>query len=700
LLQSFNGANGSAPNGLTQGTDGKFYGTTQGGGANGQGTFFSIVPGGTLVTLYGFCSQTNCADGYAPNPGLIQGTDGNFYGTTSDNAQANQCLSGGCGTVFKVTPTGTLTNLYAFPTTSGNPPYAPYGPFAGLVQGTDGNFYGTTGFGGNTTCPDGESVSCGTVFQITPGGTLTTLYDFCGQPDCPDGYNPSGLTLGRDGNFYGTTPLGGDVVCINNPHNLPCGGTVFKITPGGTLITLHRFIGVDGNEPSALVQGSDGNFYGITWLGGANNAGTIFRISPEGAFITLYSFAQTSTSASPDPDGLVQAANGTFYGTTAGGGANNDGTVFSFSIGLGGTTSATTTLGLSPATVSVGATGPVVMTATVAPTSGSGTPTGVADFFNGSDEIGFANLSGGVATFTYNPGSLALGTYQVTAIYSGDGTFATSTSSAETLTISSLPAAATPSFSPAAGSYNSAQTVTIADATAGTTIYFTDDGTIPTTSSEVYNGPITVSSTETLNAIAASSSYLSSAVASATYTITLTPDYQLSVTPSTLTIVAGQSGTANFTVTPMNGFNSQVSFACSGLPSGATCSFTPASVTPSAGNPVSSTLIVSTTAASAALGQRPFSNYRIYVYALFLPFGVTFSIAFRGKPGHRGLHFVGVSALLVLAAGLTSCGSSSIAGNPGTAGTPPGTSTATVTASTSGTGAINHTIILTITITQ
>jgi hypothetical protein len=242
------------------------------------------------------------------------------------------------------------------------------------------------------------------------------------------------------------------------------------------------------------------------------------------------------------------------------------------------------------------------MTATVAPTSGSGTPTGVVAFFNGSGEVGSSNLSGGAASFDYNPSSLALNTYPITAVYSGDGTFATSTSSSEILTMNSLPLAATPTFSPGSGTYGSAQMVTINDATTGATIYYTNDGTTPTTSSAVYNGPITVSSTETLQAIAGASGYNNSTVASATYTISLSPDYQLSVTPSTLTIVAGQSGTAKFSVTPMNGFNSQVSFTCSGLPSGATCSFAPSSVTPSGGNPALSTLTISTTALGCQSG--------------------------------------------------------------------------------------------------
>lgn len=534
--------------------------------------------------------------------------------------------------------------------------------------------------------------------MATPSGTLTTLYSFCEQAGCPDGNGPSVLVQGTDGNFYGTT----------SPGLLLGDGTVFKITPAGTLTTLYSFCEQagcpDGSAPSGvLVQGTDGNFYGTTRLGGSGSGpncvgcGTIFKMTPQGTLITLYSFDETDGNG---PDGLAITTNGTIFGTAGSGGASNDGTVFSFSLGIGGTTASATSLNLSPASVTVGSAGPVVMTATVAPASGRGTPTGVVAFFNGSNEVGSTIMSGGVATYNYNPGSLALDTYQISAIYSGDGTFATSTSSVQTLTVSSLPAAATPSFSPAAGSYSSPQTVTITDSTTGATIYFTNDGTTPTTSSEVYNGPITVSSTETLNAIAAASGYLSGAVATATYTISTNPDYKLSVTPSTLTIVAGQSGTAMFTVTPVNGFSSQVTFACSGLPSEATCSFDPPSVTPGGGNPVSSTVTINTTAASAALrGPRRSSSY--LNYELLIPcLGVIFAISTRRKRAFLGLRVFGMFALLVLAAGLTSCGSSSKAGNPGTPGTPAGASTVTVTASASGTGAINQTATLTVTITQ
>lgn len=704
-LHSFNGTDGVGNGaGLLQDSDGTFYCTTTGGGTNGNGTIFSIIPGGSLVTLYSFCSQTGCADGSSPN-GLVQGSNGNFYGTTY-GAGLQECPSS-CGTLFEITPAGALTTLYTFPNgpgISGPSNWPAYEPM-GVVQGTDGNFYGPA-FGGNQLCGLGNDyyAYCGTLFKVTPEGAMTTLYSFCTQPGCTDGFGPSGLVQRTDGNFYGTTEYGGNEcneVALAAPYN-SC-GTVFKITPEGTFTTLHTFDWTDGARGNGLILGSDGNFYGTTVSGGANGAGTIFKITPAGTLITLYSFAGTTSGGqtySDSPNGVVQGASGIFYGTTINGGAHGDGTVFSFSIGIGGTTASTTSLNLSPASVTVGSTGPVVMTATVAPASGSGAPTGVVAFFNGSNELGSAIMSGGVATYNYNPSSLALDTYQISAIYSGDGTFATSTSSAQTLTISSLPAAATPSFSPAAGSYNSPQTVTITDSTSGATIYFTDDGTTPTTSSEVYNGPITVGSTETLKAIAAASGYLSGAVATATYTISTNPDYNLSVTPSSLTIVAGQSGTAMFTVTPMNGFSSQVTFACSGLPSEATCSFNPPSVTPSGGNPVSSTLTINTTAASAALrGPRRSSSY--LNYALLIPcLGVIFATTALRKRTFYGLPVFGMLVLLVLAAGLTSCGSSSKAANPGNPGTPAGASTVSVTASTSGTGAINHTAALTITITQ
>jgi uncharacterized repeat protein (TIGR03803 family) len=328
--------------GLVQATDGNLYGTTQGPvGTSPYGTVFKITLTGTLTTLHYFCSQTDCTDGVYPAAPLIQATDGNLYGTTAGGgANATGCEGFGCGTVFKITPGGTLTTLYSFCSqsacTDGGVPYA------GLVQATNGNFYGTTGSGG--------AHAGGTVFKITSSGTLTTLYTFCSQTDCTDGASPqAGLVQATDGNLYGTTAGGG-------ANATACGiydcGTVFKITPGGALTTLYSFCSQsacsDGDNPvAALIQATDGIFYGTTSEGGANSCflvqtdvgcGTVFKITPGGTLTTLYSFCSQGGSSCTDGAnpyaGLVQDTNGNLYGTTDHGGANGAGTVFSLPLPL------------------------------------------------------------------------------------------------------------------------------------------------------------------------------------------------------------------------------------------------------------------------------------------------------------------------------------------------------------------------------
>jgi uncharacterized repeat protein (TIGR03803 family) len=315
---------------LVQATNGDFYGTTYLGGNTGPvcgdptcGTVFKITPSGTLTTLYAFCSQSGCADGAVTEAALVQATKGNFYGTTYTGGV------NGYGTVFKITPSGTLTSLYSFCSQSGCTDGS--SPLAALVQATNGNFYGTTTGGGAN--------GYGTVFKITPSGTLTTLYSFCSQSGCPDGSLPrAALVQAPSGDFYGTTSGGGN---SNSSCNGGC-GTVFKITPGGTLTTLYSFCSqsgcTDGSTPVAgLVQATDGNFYGTTYSGRSDGYGTIFKITPSGTLTTLYSFcSQSGCMDGEDPEAaLIQATNGNFYGTTLAGGTLDSGTIFRLSVGLG-----------------------------------------------------------------------------------------------------------------------------------------------------------------------------------------------------------------------------------------------------------------------------------------------------------------------------------------------------------------------------
>ncbi len=305
-LHSFEGTDGSFPTGIVLGDDGNFYGTTSNGGSSsncssGCGTVFKITPAGKLTMLYSFGGT----DGSGPYSALIQGADRNFYGTTAYGGSSTNC-STGCGTVFQIISSGTLTVLHSFDGNDGS------GPNAGLVQGRTGIFYGTT-FSGGTT-------SNGTAFEITAKGSFTTLHNFNGT----DGSGIySGLIQGSDGNFYGTSEVGGG---LND-------GTAFDITLGGSVTTLHDFgSGADGSNPTGLVLGSDGNFYGTAQTGGMYFFGMVFKMTPKGVVKTLHSF---NSYDGTDPQcAPIQATNGKFYGTTFGEGPGGYGTLFSISTGL------------------------------------------------------------------------------------------------------------------------------------------------------------------------------------------------------------------------------------------------------------------------------------------------------------------------------------------------------------------------------
>jgi uncharacterized repeat protein (TIGR03803 family) len=317
-LVRFDGTDGELPfSGLVQGADGNLYGTTSGNAtvcSGGEcGTVFKISPRGTLTTLYSFCAQNGCTDGLSPYAGLVLATNGDFYGTTQYGGAY------GSGTVFKITPGGALTTLYSFcPQGDGNCTDGQNPSVASLVQAHNGDFYGATQQGGGA--------NSGTIFTITPSGTLTTLYSFCSAIGCPDGSSPNGLIQAADGDFYGTTGFGG----VPAP-GAAASGTVFKITASGALTTLYTFCCASGSEPlGALVQGVDGNFYGTTTGGGTGAYGTVFEITPTGKLTKLYNFCSQSgcTDGSRPYGQLVHGTDGNFYGTTIAGGANYGGTIF------------------------------------------------------------------------------------------------------------------------------------------------------------------------------------------------------------------------------------------------------------------------------------------------------------------------------------------------------------------------------------
>ena len=309
-LISFNGTNGANPvAGLVQGADGNFYGTAPNGGPNSNGTVFAISPDGSFFTnVYSFTGGTN---GASPAGGLIVGTDGNFYGTTYSGGVSN------VGTVFQITPNGTFAQLAQLSFTNGaNPDVA-------LVQAPDGSFYGGTRYGGPFPVTTSGGIGYGTIFQVTTNGLLTTPVLFAGT----NGANPTALVLANDGNFYGVTTWGGNTAQVHFGV-----GTIFRLGLDGTFTNLYQFSGFnDGGFPqAALVQGNNGIFYGTTQSGGSNQIGTIFRMTFGGQFQSLLSFPSSSMGSYPF-GALIQASDGNFYGTTYLGGnlsTTQRGTIF------------------------------------------------------------------------------------------------------------------------------------------------------------------------------------------------------------------------------------------------------------------------------------------------------------------------------------------------------------------------------------
>jgi len=274
---------------------------------------FSLALSAQAQTL-NYVATFDGTNGQYPST-VIQATDGNFYGTTAFGGPALH------GNVVKITPAGELSTLYDFCSRphclDGANPYTP------PILGSDGSLYGVTAMGGSDA---NGGAGWGTVYKLTLDGHLTTLYAFCtGDLPCLDGLNPVGLMQAADGSFYGTTFEGGQFD----------GGTLFKLTPAGKFSLVHIFCSsancADGQWPeSAPIQGTDGNLYGTTSEGGKAHAGVLYDLTPTGRFNVVHTFLCFGTFCNLGgfPNSVVQDAAGNLFGATGGGGIHGEGTIY------------------------------------------------------------------------------------------------------------------------------------------------------------------------------------------------------------------------------------------------------------------------------------------------------------------------------------------------------------------------------------
>jgi uncharacterized repeat protein (TIGR03803 family) len=467
-LATFNTATGdTGPHGrIIETAPGTFYGVTFSDGSENDGSVYSATSTGTITSLYNF---TGNADEKYPAGGVIQGSDGNFYGTASDYLLDAQ---GGNGIVYKLTPGGKITVLHTFADSDGQ------APSGALVEGADGDFYGTAAYGGTD--------DYGLIYKISPTGTFSILHIFTHTGT--DGAVPSdGIMLASDGNFYGGTAEGGD------GDSGKGGGTIFKMTPSGTVTTLYNFCSASSCTDGAAAyappdQGTDGSLYGTAAKGGANDEGVFYhltlspalpvpvQLSFSPATISLgnsatltwtipYAFSKTeqfcfatgqtgagswtgvqtgsltgnnySGSASITP-----AATGTYtYSLTCGG--HKSGSV-SLTVTASSKQSSTTTLTATPNPASVGQT--VTLKATV---TGSGsTPTGTVAFDYSTITLDTANLSSGATSFAASTNGIGPASYPLTATYSGNSSYDSSTSPALTVKLEKSPTTTALSIDP------------------------------------------------------------------------------------------------------------------------------------------------------------------------------------------------------------------------------------------------------------
>jgi len=279
---------------IVQGRDGKMYGIGGSCGTNGTGAVYKISPAGTESVVFNFPSNwSSCFSG------LTLGSDGNFYGTCFTNP-------GGNGGIFKLTPAGVFTDVHDFTGVNGDtePLYAP-------VQASDGNFYGTTGY---------YPFSCGNIYKLTAAGVYKNLHTFSGS-DCGPA---SSLFQASDGNLYGTL-----YACSTGTV-----GCVYKISTAGVFTEIYGFTSATGQNPcTGVIQGKDGKLYGATNEGAANNFGSIYKLTTAGVFTDLHDFVQTTDASCVDNVGrtnvnLLQVTDGSFYGVNGSYGPTGEGSIY------------------------------------------------------------------------------------------------------------------------------------------------------------------------------------------------------------------------------------------------------------------------------------------------------------------------------------------------------------------------------------